>query len=88
MRLAWRVGLALATVLALGVVAGAGRVAAPPPTRAAPEQVYLALGDSIAAGLVTSLPRTRGYPALVRDLIERRDRASGEPAQVSLVNLA
>lgn len=58
------------------------------PVRAAPEQVYLALGDSIAAGLVTSLPRMRGYPWLVRDLIERLNQGNGQPAAVTLVDLA
>ena len=38
-------------------------------TGAAPQPVYIALGDSIAAGLVTSLPRERGYPALVDELM-------------------
>ena len=59
-----------------------------PAASAAPEQVYLALGDSIAAGLVTSLPRDRGFAWLVRDLIERSDTAAGTPATVTLDNLA
>ena len=59
-----------------------------PAAGAAPEQVYLALGDSIAAGLVTSLPRDRGFAWLVRDLIERSNTAAGTPATVTLDNLA
>jgi lysophospholipase L1-like esterase len=52
------------------------------------ELVYIALGDSIPAGLLASLPAARGYPALVRDLIEAQHLASDSPANVELVNLA
>lgn len=45
--------------------------------------VYIALGDSIAAGIGSSLPRERGYSALIRDLISRE---SGRI--VTLENLA
>ncbi|MEZ4520157.1 MAG: SGNH/GDSL hydrolase family protein [Thermomicrobiales bacterium] len=34
--------------------------------------VYIALGDSIAAGIGSSLPRERSYPALIGDLIARQ----------------
>ncbi|HET9017280.1 MAG TPA: GDSL-type esterase/lipase family protein [Thermomicrobiaceae bacterium] len=63
-------------------------VAGLPAAHAAPEQVYLALGDSIAAGLVTSLPSVRGYPWIVRDLIQKSNTAAGSPATVTLDNLA
>lgn len=52
------------------------------------EQVYLALGDSIPAGLLASLPGERGYPALLHQLIESQRMAADEPANVELVNLA
>jgi lysophospholipase L1-like esterase len=53
-------------MLLAGPVVSLGLTAAP--AAAAPGGVYIALGDSIAAGLVTTLPRDRGYPALVEDL--------------------
>jgi len=53
-RSALMVALLIATALAPLAARSTPRVAAQP---ALPEQVYLALGDSIAAGLVTSLPR-------------------------------
>lgn len=52
------------------------------------EQIYLALGDSIPAGLLASLPAERGYPAVLRDLIETSRLASGTPGSVELINLA
>lgn len=78
------VALLLATALAPLVAGTAPRVAAQP---SLPEQVYLALGDSIAAGLVTTLPRVRGYPWLVRDLMEKHFAGEGAPA-VTLINRA
>ncbi len=47
------------------------------------EPLIIALGDSVAAGVGSSLPRTRGYPTLLRDLygIELG-------TQIELVNLA
>lgn len=85
MRRAPRLGLlALVGLLAAGLAS----TLFAPRARAAPEQVYLALGDSIAAGLVTSLPSSRGYPWLVRDLIERANAADGEAAPVTLINRA
>lgn len=43
-----------------------------PPVIAAVAPTYIALGDSIAAGVGSSLPRERGYAALVRDLLSRQ----------------
>lgn len=83
-RSALMVALLIATALAPLAARSTPRVAAQP---ALPEQVYLALGDSIAAGLVTSLPRIRGYPWLVRDLMEKHFTSEGAPA-VTLINRA
>lgn len=52
------------------------------------ERTYLALGDSIPAGLLASLPSERGYPALLRDLMEAEQLSSDSPANIELVNLA
>lgn len=52
------------------------------------EQIYLALGDSIPAGLLSSLPDERGYPALLHQLIESERMADDDPTNVELVNLA
>ncbi len=57
-------------------------------TMAATQHEYIALGDSIAAGLITSLPRTRGYPALVADALEKLDASQPEPTALKSVNLA
>ena len=57
-------------------------------TAAQDEQVYLALGDSIAAGLSTSLPRNRGYPAIIQDLMQAERAGEGAPGAVQLINLA
>lgn len=80
------------TLVSTGIVALLAVLALPltgrQTTHAAPEQVYLALGDSIAAGMVTSLPRDRGFPWLVRNLIEQGNAAQGTPTAVTLVNLA
>ncbi|MBX5445146.1 GDSL-type esterase/lipase family protein [Sphaerobacter sp.] len=78
------VALLITTALAPLASGTTRRVAAQP---ALPEQVYLALGDSIAAGLVTTLPRLRGYPWLVRDLMEKQFGGEGAPA-VTLINRA
>jgi len=53
------------------------------PARAAAETVCLALGDSLSAGIGTTLPRKRAYPRLVCDLLTQ---ATGRPAR--LVTLA
>lgn len=67
------------------LVGPAGLTAFPAsPAKAAPPQVYIALGDSIAAGVATTLPRERGYPALVAKLL--RD-ANDPDAEIRLVNL-
>ncbi len=65
------------------VVLAAGLPAVGRPARSAGSPVYVALGDSIAAGIGSSLPRERGYTALVHDLIAR---ATGREAE--LRNLA
>ncbi len=44
------------------------------PSAAAPQgigELYLALGDSLGVGLLSSMPDTRGYVALLHDLLER-----------------
>ena len=56
--------------------------------RAQSEQIYLALGDSIPAGLLASLPAERGYPGLLHQLIEAERLAQDEPANVELINLS
>lgn len=61
---------AVAIVMLLVLLSG-GMLAGPRPVQSAGDPVYIALGDSIAAGIGTSLPRDRGYPALVRDLLAR-----------------
>ncbi len=55
---------------------------------ASSQHEYIALGDSIAAGQVTSLPRSRGYPALVSTQLEKLDASSPDPTAVKSVNLA
>ncbi len=55
---------------------------------AADQQEYIALGDSIAAGLVTSLPHDRGYPALVSNLLQKLDASQSPPTALKSVNLA
>lgn len=59
-----------------------------PQASAAPAQEYIALGDSIAAGLITSLPSTRGYPELVTDQLQQLEASQAQPAAVQLENLA
>lgn len=72
-RLAWLVALWLA---ALPFVAA-------PQQGGAPIGVYIALGDSIPAGIGSSLPRERSYPALVLGYME-----SHLGGQVIIENLA
>jgi lysophospholipase L1-like esterase len=48
----------------------------------------LALGDSVPAGLSASLPRTRGFPALLQNLIQAEALTSDDPSAIQLVNLA
>lgn len=80
--------LALLLALVLGLAVAGAPFSAQRSAQAAPEQLYLALGDSIAAGIATSLPRVRGYPWLLRDLIEKAGTAQGQPASVTLDDLA
>lgn len=78
--------MCIATVL-LGVLALTS-ITTPRSATAQSEQIYLALGDSISAGLLASLPAERGYPALLRDLIEAQLSSSEEPGTVELIDLA
>lgn len=80
--------LGLAVLLVVGLLVVGLPFSANRSAQAAPEQIYLALGDSIAAGIATSLPRDRGYPWLLRNLIEQSDAANGQPATVTLDDLA
>ena len=68
--------------LALAALAGLPFVAIRP-VSAAPEPVCLALGDSISAGVGTTLPRKRAFPRLVCDLLAQ---ATGRSTR--LVDLA
>ena len=58
-RVDWRLTALLTLALLAGAVAPTHRAGATSPG------VYIALGDSVAAGIGSSLPRTRSYPALV-----------------------
>lgn len=82
----------LVILVSLLLVLAVSVVALPSPlsrtASAAPEQVYLALGDSIAAGLITTLPSSRGYPWLIQNLMEQLNTANGQPAPVTLDDLA
>lgn len=73
--------LTLVSVLAFDTSARAPT--AVPPALSSPGTVYLALGDSIAAGIGASLPAERGYPALLAGFLTR---VAGR--HVELVNLA
>ena len=73
--------------LLLGLVVGWPAISATP-AGAAPQQEYIALGDSIAAGLITSLPSTRGYPELVADQLRHLEASQPQPSGVNLDNLA
>ena len=77
MRIYGLIGFTL--LLALVLPAPAIRQAQP----ASPTGLYIAIGDSIAAGVGSSLPRERGYPAILRDwMTELGDAAA------PMVNLA
>jgi len=82
------VAIVVSLLLALTISA----VALPSPlgrsATAAPEQVYLALGDSIAAGLITTLPSSRGYPWLIQNLMQQLNTGNGQPSPVTLEDLA
>lgn len=68
----WRLaGLALATLLALAACQGQN-AATPGPSSGIPGGVYVAMGDSVAAGLGASQPAATGYAALVRDALDDR----------------
>jgi lysophospholipase L1-like esterase len=60
----------------------------PPTGQTQSEHVYLALGDSLPAGLLASLPDERGFPGLLQDLMETERLASDDPGNVELINLA
>jgi len=59
-----------------------------PNADAATGQEYIALGDSIAAGLITSLPSARGFPALVTTQLQTLASAEPSPGRVKLADLA
>jgi lysophospholipase L1-like esterase len=59
-----------------------------PQVDAATDQEYIALGDSIAAGLITSLPSERGFPALVTAQMQKLATTQAPPGRVKLTNLA
>jgi lysophospholipase L1-like esterase len=46
------------------------------PSQASTPGIYIALGDSVAAGIGSSLPRTRSYPAIVHEWLERQTAAT------------
>ena len=62
------IALALAAMLLLAPTPVARRSAAAPQGIG---DLYLALGDSLAVGLLASMPDTRGYVPLLHDLLER-----------------
>lgn len=79
----------LRAILILSLAVIPASIAAPSQSvTAASQHEYIALGDSIAAGLVTSLPRERGYAAVVSNLLEKLDASVPEPTAVKAVNLA
>ena len=63
-------------LFAVTLVAPSGRAQEPPstPTATGPGDVYLALGDSIAAGVGASRPAERGYPAILAGYLDRLAR--------------
>lgn len=77
MRIYGLIGFTL--LLALVLPAPVVRQAQP----AGPSGLYIALGDSIAAGTGSSLPRERGYPAILRSWMKDLNDAA-----VPMVNLA
>ncbi len=61
-------------VLLILLAIGGGSAATPPRATAAPQgsgDLYLALGDSLGVGLLSSMPDTRGYVAQFHALLER-----------------
>ncbi|MEX2425491.1 MAG: GDSL-type esterase/lipase family protein [Thermomicrobiaceae bacterium] len=77
--------LAGATVLTLALI---GQPTFQPAGNAQSTQTYLALGDSVAAGLLASLPSERGYPALLHQFMETAQLGSDSPTSVELRSLA
>jgi lysophospholipase L1-like esterase len=75
------------TAILIGILA-IGSFASQRSANAQSEQIYLALGDSIPAGLLASIPADRGYPALLRDLIETERQSGDEPGNIELINLS
>lgn len=66
----WRLaGLALAAVLALAACGGE-KTATLEPSPEATGRIYVAMGDSVAAGSGASEPAATGYAALVRDAVD------------------
>jgi len=59
-----------------------------PRADAATDQEYIALGDSIAAGLITSLPSERGFPALVTAQLQALAGGQTSAGRVKLADLA
>jgi lysophospholipase L1-like esterase len=78
--------IVIAAILSLAFIAQP--IAGTQSGRAQADQVYLALGDSIPEGLLASLPDDRGYPGLLRDLMETERLSSDAPGNVELRNLA
>ncbi len=72
-----------ALALLLVLIASGALLVRQPEVQAETPTLYIALGDSIAYGIGSSLPRKRSYPALVRGYIEEWSRAP-----VELHNLA
>lgn len=83
-----RTVLARVSIIATLLVLGSSLQGTTGGSRAQGEQEYLALGDSIAAGIASSLPSERGYPAILRELIQDDLMAGDAPSQVQLTNLA
>ncbi|MGN6676105.1 MAG: GDSL-type esterase/lipase family protein [Thermomicrobiales bacterium] len=77
-------GLALAALILLGGTASSATPAAPP-TRHGIGQLYLALGDSLGVGLLSSMPETRGYVAQFHALLEQ---AAHRPVQLQNLSIS
>lgn len=65
-----RLSVLLAITLTFALMTSAS-LQSPRPAHAATPGVYIALGDSIAAGVGSSLPRSRGYAAIVTEWLTR-----------------
>lgn len=73
----------LLLIAGIGPARAALAPATPPSPVRTPGAVYLALGDSVAAGVGASLPSARGYPAIIAGYL---NRVAGH--HVDLVNLS